>query len=224
MTSYPFYSDPNNFGTGSPGFIPFTPPRQGAGVASVAGSSSINATPDRLLMGRGWPDDNNAGVTGSLMPSTPTKARPETAQIDPNSKSDLNGLDMSGFRTKNLPLGLFQFSFLSELRLANNFITRIPSQIGNLKNLQFLDLSNNQIGELPREFGWLTNLKELLLFNNHIQDLPAEMGFLFQLENLGLDGNPIINEAILTVLHSQGPMAIIPFLRDHMICTNMVFS
>jgi hypothetical protein len=39
------------------------------------------------------------------------------------------------------------------------------------------------------------------------------------MENLGLDGNPISNEAILSVLHSQGPSSVIQFLRDHIICT-----
>lgn len=133
-------------------------------------------------------------------------------------KSELLGLDMSGVRIKRLPMELFQFAFLTELRLANNFLASVPSEIGLLRTLTALDLSNNQLSTLPRELSKLTNLTELLLYNNQLTMLPAEFGYLYQLQSFGLEGNPIM-EPILSVLHNQGALMVIPFLRDHMIST-----
>lgn len=180
-------------------------PRPSAGrkVVGVGGSGS------------GPPRFNPNGDDGS------GKARRsgETAVIDPHNKTDMVGLDMSTTGIRCLSLGVFNFGFITELRLANNLLKVIPPAVSHLSSLVHLDLSNNQIEELPREIGWLTDLKDLFLYNNQLRDLPAEMGYLFQMENLGLDGNPISNEAVLSVLHSQGPIGVIPFLRDHIICT-----
>jgi Leucine-rich repeat (LRR) protein len=132
------------------------------------------------------------------------------------SKSDLVGLDMSGFRIKRLPIELFHFGFLQELRLANNLLTVLPPEIGLLGTLTSLDLSNNQLSAVPRELSKLTGLNELLLYNNQLTVLPAELGYLYQVQTFGLEGNPIM-EPILSVMHSQGSAMVIPFLRDHMI-------
>jgi len=123
---------------------------------------------------------------------------------------------MSSFRIKRLPIELFHFGFLQELRLANNLLTALPAEIGLLRTLTSLDLSNNQLTVLPREISKLTGLTELLLYNNQLTVLPAEMGYLYQVQTFGLEGNPIM-EPILSVMHSQGSGMIIPFLRDHMI-------
>lgn len=187
-------------GKGNPS-ISFTPPRPAAGSRK----GTVAAAPPR------WNPAEEAGGK--------TKRSGETATIDPHNKTEMIGLDMSTSGIRTLSPGLFNFGFLTELRLANNLLKKIPAGISGLGSLVHLDLSNNQIVELPKEIGWLTDLKDLFLYNNQLQDLPPEMGYLFQLDNLGLDGNPISNEAILTVLHSQGPLAVIPFLRDHIICT-----
>lgn len=170
------------------------------------------ATHYNMLSSRRWPADEARPVNTS---STPTK-RSENVQIDAFGKSEVLGLDMSGSRVKTLTPSICRFNFLTELRLGNNFISRLPTGIGQLKALAFLDLSNNQLTELPVEIGWLSNLKELLLFNNLLHDLPGEVGYLYQLENFGVDGNPI-NENLMQIVHSQGPLGLIAFLRDHMI-------
>ena len=43
------------------------------------------------------------------------------------------------------------FSFLSELWLDHNGLTRLPGEIGNLRKLACLDLSENKLEELPTE-------------------------------------------------------------------------
>jgi len=132
------------------------------------------------------------------------------------SETQMNGLDMSGFRIKKIPFELFQFGFLSELRLANNLLTSVPVEMGLLRTLTCLDLSNNQLTSIPRELGKLTNLTHFYLFNNQIALLPSELGYLYQVEDFGLEGNPI-GEPISSVMHGQGSIMVIPFLRDHMI-------
>jgi CCR4-NOT transcription complex subunit 6 len=167
-----------------------------------------------MLSSRRWPADESRPVAPQ---GTPTKKN-DSIHSDGSVQSELLGLDMSGSKIKTLTPVICRFTFLTELRLSNNFINRLPPGIGQLRSLAYLDLSNNQITDLPSEMGWLSNLKELLLFGNHIQDLPGEMGYLYQLENLGIEGNPI-NENLMQIVHSQGPLAIVPFLRDHMIST-----
>lgn len=197
----------------------------GAGSGGTAsGNQSNSFTPPRPT-----PTGRKTGAIGAPPRFNPAEDGPgkvkkggarsaETAVIDPHSRTEMIGLDMSQTGIRSLSTGLFNFTFISELRLSNNLLKTIPSSIGQLVNLVHLDLSNNQIDELPKEIGWLTDLKDLFLYNNQLPDLPPEMGYLYQLENLGLDGNPITNEAILSVLHSQGPSHVIPFLRDHIIC------
>lgn len=50
----------------------------------------------------------------------------------------------------------------------------LPSQIGELKNLQTLDLKNNQLSSLPAQIGKLKNLKKLNLSNNPIPEAEQE--------------------------------------------------
>lgn len=166
-----------------------------------------------MLSSHSWPADESRPAN---LASTPTK-RPDSARIDATGRSEVLGLDMSDSGVKTLTPAICRFTFLTELRIGNNYLTRLPSGIGQLRALAFLDLSNNQLAELPAEIGWLSNLKELLLFNNHLQDLPGEMGYLYQLENLGIEGNPI-NENLMQVIHSQGTLGLVPFLRDHVVC------
>lgn len=137
-------------------------------------------------------------------------------QIDGSlEENDLIGLDLSCARIRALPLGLLNYvDFLTELRLNGNLLTSLPPQVGDLRSLVVLDLSDNLLSYLPPELGHLTNLMELLLFNNRLQSLPPELGYLYQLEVLGLDGNPW-DDTITGILMTQGPMAMVPFLRDN---------
>lgn len=135
-------------------------------------------------------------------------------------ENELVGLDLSSARIRSLPLGLLNYTdFLTELRLNGNLLTGLPPQVGELRSLVILDLSDNHISFLPLELGKLTNLVELLLFNNKLSGLPPEIGYLYQLENLGLDGNPW-DEPVAGVLMTQGPMAVVPYLRDTLLGTH----
>lgn len=207
MSNYSPYLDINSL-SGSP-------------IATQRGTgsyhSSTGISPSAAWNGVSEDLSNSPSSNNSAVKPYQTFPKRDGINIDNTlSKTEITGLDMSGFRIKRLPLELFQFGFVMELRLANNFLTSIPPEIGLLRTLTSLDLSNNQLTAIPRELSKLTNLTELLLYNNQLTALPSELGYLYQCQSLGIEGNPIM-EPLLSVMLNQGTNTIIPFLRDHMI-------
>ena len=67
----------------------------------------------------------------------------------------------------------------------------IPTELGNLTNLEGLSISGNQLsGTVPPELGILTKLSVLYLHGNQLRgSIPPELGKLAQLEFLSLSGN-----------------------------------
>ena len=79
--------------------------------------------------------------------------------------------------------------------LSNNQLTGgIPTELGNLSNLEYLGLSSNQLtGPMPPELGDLNNLRWLHLSQNQLTGgIPTELGNLSSLEYLFLDVNQLI--------------------------------
>jgi len=75
----------------------------------------------------------------------------------------------------------------------NQLSGEIPSEIGNLTNLERLFLSNNQLtGYIPAEIGNLTNLENLFLdWNQFTGSIPTEIGNLTNLEDLNFGENDL---------------------------------
>ena len=63
----------------------------------------------------------------------------------------------------------------TKLYLNSNWIISIPSEIGQLINLQEIYLYNNQITSIPSEILQLINLQELCLSNNQITSTSSEI-------------------------------------------------
>ena len=83
---------------------------------------------------------------------------------------------------------------VTELNLDSNQLSGpIPSELGDLYNLQGLWLGDNQLsGPIPPELGNLANLEELWLSNNQLSgSIPPELGNLANLEELWLSNNQL---------------------------------
>lgn len=133
--------------------------------------------------------------------------------LEETKRQDWHNMDMSGQGLRNLALELFRYQFLNELYIASNKLSRLPKQIGELRQLRHLDASYNQISELPPELGMCTYLKQLLLFNNNITELPYELGSLHLLEMLGIEGNPL-DAAVKQEIVEKGTKSLITALKE----------
>ncbi len=77
---------------------------------------------------------------------------------------------------------------------SNNGLTgSIPSEIGNLINLEYLFLNGNELsGEIPSNIGNLENLKELYLYDNDLSGpIPSELSNLSNLTHFFLYNNQL---------------------------------
>ncbi|NQU66937.1 MAG: leucine-rich repeat domain-containing protein, partial [Candidatus Marinimicrobia bacterium] len=94
----------------------------------------------------------------------------------------------------SIPSELGNLTNLQVLHLYNNQLSgSIPSDLGNLMNLTYLELSYNQLtGSIPPDLGSLTNLELLLLYNNQLSgSIPSELGNLTNLQRLYLSNNQL---------------------------------
>ena len=101
---------------------------------------------------------------------------------------DLDGKQLSG----PIPSELGNLANLEFLSLRDNQLSgRIPSELGNLDNLQALELHDNQLsGPIPSELGDLDNLELLYLDSNQLSgSIPSELGNLANLRALSLGNN-----------------------------------
>ena len=67
----------------------------------------------------------------------------------------------------------------------------MPTELGNLEELDTLDLREIELVALAYEIGYLSSLRSLDLRRNRLRSLPAEIGNLRKLKELYLYGNPL---------------------------------
>lgn len=75
--------------------------------------------------------------------------------------------------------------------MGDNLLDSIPSEVGQLTNLNILNLASNRLQSLPKTLIRLRNLRSLSLHNNRLATLPPEIVSI-DLEELSLRNNPLV--------------------------------
>jgi len=106
----------------------------------------------------------------------------------------LKGLFLKGNALNEIPQEIGSLTELVELNLAENIdLGKLPSGIGNLKNLKILDIRNCGLADLPPEIGNLKNLETLQMWGNNFIELPYCVTELANLKELYLNNNKLTN-------------------------------
>jgi Leucine-rich repeat (LRR) protein len=95
-----------------------------------------------------------------------------------------------------IPSQIGQLTQLETLSLTLNGISSLPATMSALTRLRMLDLTDNLNLEQADMITALTNLETLYLFGCRIKKLPANIGVLKNLKHLGLTGNPVDAEEL----------------------------
>ena len=94
-----------------------------------------------------------------------------------------------GYKLTELPSEIGQLQNLQHLFVCQNYLTELPLEIGQLQNLQILSMYQNYLTELPPEIGQLQNLQQLRVDDNRLTELPPEIGQLQKLQWLVVRNN-----------------------------------
>ncbi|KFO27858.1 Leucine-rich repeat-containing protein 63 [Fukomys damarensis] len=98
-------------------------------------------------------------------------------------------LNLSFNDLTKFPIEIFCLKNLQILKLRNNPIKAIPSDIQQLKFLRIFSIAFNFISELPFGLFSLSHLEELDVSYNEITSIPSDIQKLRSLEKLNIDGN-----------------------------------
>jgi hypothetical protein len=100
-------------------------------------------------------------------------------------------LDLSGLNLYDLSdvKGLFNLKSIKVLSLSNNFIKKLPDEIGNLTSLEHLIIEKCDLTSLPESIGKLTKIKNINLHQTNLSSLPESFGSLVNLKVLNLSFN-----------------------------------
>lgn len=126
-----------------------------------------------------------------------------------NTKS-LEKLKVLKLHNQNLceiPSEISLLGNLEELYLNGNILKNLPDSLGKLKKLKKLWLQDNQLISLPQTFSQLEQLKELVVFDNKLQEIDSKIVSLQNLKTLYAHKNYLSKETIM-LLKSKEDMQI----------------
>jgi len=124
---------------------------------------------------------------------------------EPSPVPAFTTLNRSNQGLTKLPSEILSMTNLQQLNISNNRLTgALPAEIRHLQNLEILNISNNQMTGLPAEIGQLSKLRVLDASNNKLTGIPHELGNLQKLEVLDLSDNDI-SEYDLNIIRERLP-------------------
>lgn len=102
-------------------------------------------------------------------------------------------IDLSQAGLEEFPMAVLTYKNLRHLRLNDNFLRRLPTEIAELEALEVLELSGNQLRKLPKALLSLKKLKRIQLGRNNLKQFPSFLAQLPALEALELTGSCQVN-------------------------------
>uniref|UniRef100_A0A8D1HER5 Leucine rich repeat containing 2 n=1 Tax=Sus scrofa TaxID=9823 RepID=A0A8D1HER5_PIG len=121
-------------------------------------------------------------------------ARQSSLSKEGHKRSSEFVFELFGEHWKEFPDSLKEQTHLKEWHISNTLIQIIPTYIELFQAMRILDLPKNQISRLPAEIGRLKNLKELNVSFNYLKSIPPELGDCENLEKLDCSGNLELTE------------------------------
>ena len=117
----------------------------------------------------------------------------EWVGVTTDGEGRVNSLWLRGLNqlSGSIPSEVGNLSNLEFLILIGEFSGSIPSSLGNLSNLEFLVLGGGFSGSIPSSLGNLSNLEFLELHGDFSGGIPSSLGNLSNLETLNLATNQL---------------------------------
>jgi Leucine-rich repeat (LRR) protein len=106
--------------------------------------------------------------------------------------SEIAGVHLNLWKMQldQVPDSLWKETEAETLVLAENGLTEVSGQIGQLKKLRMLDLGHNRLSKVPDEVGDLDGLSDFFyLHDNLLTSLPLSFGRLKKLRYLNISQN-----------------------------------
>ncbi len=120
--------------------------------------------------------------------------------FDKNVKKfkSVTSINIQGGDITSFPKSICTLKNLQQLRIYQTQIKELPKEIGKLSSLEIFDISGDymqggEITRLPNEIGQLKNLRELRAGYGAITSIPSSIAECESLQILDLDGNPFIS-------------------------------
>lgn len=107
----------------------------------------------------------------------------------------LEYVDLSFNRLETLPSRI-STTYMRDLNLAGNELSRLPSQANRLVSMERLDLSGNDFKTMPSAILRMKNLTYLDLSDNQLRKVPSSIRRLKNLRTLDLRGNEFDEKTI----------------------------
>ncbi|OMJ13455.1 Leucine-rich repeat protein soc-2-like protein [Smittium culicis] len=95
----------------------------------------------------------------------------------------------------------FNLSFITEINISNNYISELPSEFGQCKELRTLIISNNKISDFPPEFQMCKELRLLKMDNNNFSRIPKCIKSFQKLESLDISHNKLKKIDLISLSH-----------------------